>query len=129
MEVFICAGQSEIAACLKVCYALRFFLPLCVRASVCALRPCVSVSILYFFLAHACTPCSALHGWVCDALLKISAFLRSKAAAATFLITHTAHFLFFSAIQLLLQDFGSRLVVAQSSFNWNYYTWHFRMYV
>lgn len=121
MEVFICAGQSEIAACLKVCYALRFFLPLCVRASVCALRPCVSVSILYFFLAHACTPC--------DALLKISAFLCSKAAAATFLITHTAHFLFFSAIQLLLQDFGSRLVVAQSSFNWNYYTWHFRMYV
>jgi len=29
------------------------------------------------------------------ALLKISAFLRSKAAAATFLITHTFHFFLF----------------------------------
>lgn len=86
-EVFICAGQSEIAACLKVCYTTNFFLPstrkcICVRVNEWVAPFCIS----FFFLEH---PCTVRSGGVVAALLEISAFLRSKAAADTFLITHT----------------------------------------
>lgn len=63
-EVFICARQSEIAACLKVCCIFCTFLLLPLRASEFAVVMCVSVRLCQFYAPFLsfCSPSHSLAG-------------------------------------------------------------------